>query len=261
MKIIEPMNEREEMLTATIEKVAIPSPDQPQAVPSPSATRRRWLAAAVLLAACGGFYALGLHRYLRWDYLRAHLDVWQAQVRQDPLPALLLFFIVYTAVTALSLPVATPLSLVAGVLFGRWLGTGVVSLASTLGATGAFLTSRYLLRDWVQRRFGTRLERLNQGVDKDGAYYLLTLRLVPVFPFFLINLGMGLTRMGVWRYTWVSLIGMLPGTFLYINAAWELGAVDSPKDVLSPSVLVSLALLGIVPLALRKLLPLLSRRK
>src|SRR6516165_1185380 len=193
-------------------------PAAPAAAPSRAATRTRWLAALILLAACTGFYALGLHHYLSLDYLRTKLDIWQAQVRHNPAPVLVLFIVVYTAVTGLSLPVATPLSLVAGALFGRWLGTGVVSLASTLGATGAFLTSRYLLRDWVQRRFGARLERLNQGIDQDGAYYLFTLRLVPVFPFFLINLGMGLTRMGVWRYAWVSLLGMLPGTFLYVNA-------------------------------------------
>ena len=219
------------------------------------------MAAAVLLAACGGFYALGLHRYLRWDYLRAHLDVWQAQVRQDPLPALLLFFIVYTAVTALSLPVATPLSLVAGVLFGRWLGTGVVSLASTLGATLAFLSSRYLLRDWVQHRFGARLRNLNEGVEKDGAYYLFTLRLVPAVPFFLINLGMGLTPMRARTFALVSWMGMLPGTFLYVYAGRELGRVQSPRDLVSPGVLIALALLGLVPLVFRKILQWVGRRR
>jgi uncharacterized membrane protein YdjX (TVP38/TMEM64 family) len=235
-----------------------------QPTPAPAASRstsgRRWLVALVLLAACVAFYALGWHHYLTLEYLRTKLDIWKAEVQQYPVTSVLLFFVVYAAITGLSLPVATPLSLVAGALFGRWLGTAVVSLASTLGATVAFLTSRYLLRDWVQRRFGARLESLNQGVDRDGAYYLFTLRLVPVFPFFLINLGMGLTRMGVWRYTWVSLLGMLPGTYLYVNAATELSNINTAKDVLSPSVLVSLALLGIVPLALRKLLPLLRRR-
>jgi hypothetical protein len=115
------------------------------------------------------------------------------------------------------------------------------------------LCSRYLFRDFVQRRFGQRLQALNEGVERDGAYYLFTLRLVPLFPFFLINLGMGLTRMRVWTFFWVSLLGMLPGTFLYVNAGRELARIDSPSDVLSWPLLVSLALLGIVPLVFRKL--------
>jgi uncharacterized membrane protein YdjX (TVP38/TMEM64 family) len=207
-----------------------------------------------LVLAVAGFYALRLHRYVSWDYLRGHLDLLQAHVQEHLLTALLLFLLLYVAVTALSLPVAAALSLAAGALFGRWLGTGVVSLAATLGATLAFLSSRYLFRAWVERRFGDGLARLDRGVERDGAYYLLTLRLVPLFPFFLVNLGMGLTRMRAWTFAWVSLVGMLPGTFLYVNAGTELGRLASPRDVLSPGLLVSLALLGVVPLALRLLL-------
>jgi uncharacterized membrane protein YdjX (TVP38/TMEM64 family) len=205
----------------------------------------------VLVLAVAGFYALGLHRYLTWDYLRSHLNLLQAQVQQHLLLALLLYFFVYVAVTALSLPAAAVLSLVAGALFGRWLGTGAVSLAATLGATLAFLSSRYVLRGWVRRHFGDRLAAINRGVERDGAYYLLTLRLVPGIPFFLINLGMGLTPMRPWTFAWVSLLGMLPGGFLYVNAGTALGHLDSPRAILSPGVLVSLALLGVVPLALR----------
>jgi uncharacterized membrane protein YdjX (TVP38/TMEM64 family) len=212
----------------------------------------RWALAASLILAFG-FYALALHRYFEWEYARSHLDIWQAQVQQHLLLALLLVFGVYLAATALSLPVAAVLTLLAGALFGRWLGTGVVSLASTLGATLAFLGSRYLFRDWVQRHFGERLHVLNEGVAKDGAYYLFTLRLVPAFPFFLVNLGMGLTPLRVRTFFWVSLLGMLPGTFLYVNAGKALGSIDSARDILSPGVLVSLALLGVVPLAIRKL--------
>jgi uncharacterized membrane protein YdjX (TVP38/TMEM64 family) len=213
----------------------------------------RWALAGGLVLAVVGFYALGLHHYLSWDYLRDHLDQAQAQVRQDLPLALLAFLLVYAAVTALSLPVATVITLLAGALFGRWLGTAVVSLASTLGAALAFLSSRYLLRDFVQRHLGGRLEALNRGVEKDGAYYLFTLRLVPAFPFFLVNLGMGLTPMRLWRYTWVSLLGMLPGTFVYVNAGTALAAIEEPQDVLSPAVLISLALLGLAPLGLRLL--------
>jgi uncharacterized membrane protein YdjX (TVP38/TMEM64 family) len=201
-----------------------------------------------------GFYALGLHRYFSWEYLHAHLDLLRDEKQQHLLLTLVLFILVYVSVTSLSLPVATALGLVAGALFGRLLGTGVVILAATLGATLAFLSSRYLFRDWVQRRFGSRLAAMNRGVEQDGAYYLLTLRLVPVFPFFLVNLGMGLTPLRARTFAWVSLLGMVPGTFLYVNAGAELGRIDSPQGILSPGVLIALALLGLVPLALRLVL-------
>jgi uncharacterized membrane protein YdjX (TVP38/TMEM64 family) len=226
----------------------------PATAPPRSSLRPRLLLVAGLALAVAAFYLFGLDRYLSWEYLRTHLDLLQHQVREHLLPALLLFFVVYTAVTALSLPAAAVLTLVAGALFGRWLGTGVVSLASTTGATLAFLTSRYVLRDFVQRRYAARLRGLNEGVEKDGAYYLFTLRLVPVFPFFLVNLGMGLTPIRLRTYVWVSWLGMLAGTFLYVNAGQELGRIDSSGDVFSPAVLVSFALLGIVPLVIRKLI-------
>jgi uncharacterized membrane protein YdjX (TVP38/TMEM64 family) len=231
-----------------------PAEDSPGARPRQRAWPR-WLLAALLVLGVAGFYSLGLHSYLSWDYLRAHLDALEARVNQHYLPALGLFFLAYVGVTALSLPAATVLSLAAGVLFGRWVGTGVVLLAATLGATLgatlAFLSSRYLFRDWVRRRFGARLAAVDAGVRRDGAYYLLTLRLVPAFPFFLVNLAMGLTAMRAWTFAWVSLVGMLPGTFLYVNTAATLRDIHSPGEILSPGVLVSLALLGVVPLALR----------
>lgn len=219
----------------------------------------RWLLAGLLVLAAAGFYALGLYRYLSWDYLRGNRDFLLEQVREHLVLALLLFFLGYVAVTALSLPAATGMSLAAGALFGLWLGTGLVSLAATLGATLAFLLSRYLFRDWVTRHFGVRVEPLNRGVDRDGAYFLFTLRLVPIFPFFLVNLGMGLTRLPVRTFFWVSLLGMLPATFVYVNAGTRLATLNSPRDVLSPSVLVSLALLGLVPLGLRQLMRTLAR--
>ena len=222
--------------------------------PNSSALWPRLLFALGILLAIGLFYALGLQRYVSWDYIRAHLDEWRADVDANLLLSLALFFVVYVVVTALSLPVALPLTLVGAALFGRWVGTGVISLASTLGATLAFLSSRYLLRDWVQRTFAARLEPLNRGVERDGAFYLFTLRLVPAVPFFLINLGMGLTPMRVSTYALVSWVGMLPGTFLYVNVGEELSTLESPSGLLSWQVLGSLALLGIVPLVIRKLL-------
>lgn len=230
-------------------------PNQPLASPPfKGAKWSRWGVAAVLVLAVVGFYILGLYRYFSWDFVRSNLDGWQAKVSENLVLSVMVFFLVYVTVTALSLPAAAILTMVAGALFGRWLGTGVVSIASTLGATLAFLGSRYVLRDWVQRKFGDRLAAINQGVEKDGAFYLFMLRLVPVVPFFLINLGMGLTPMRATTFAAVSWLGMLLGTFLYVNAGTELATLDSPADFLSWKVLGSLALLGIVPLAVRKLI-------
>jgi uncharacterized membrane protein YdjX (TVP38/TMEM64 family) len=167
--------------------------------------------------------------------------------------AVLTFLGAYVAITALSLPFAAILSLVAGALFDLVLGTAVVSLASTLGATLAMLSARYLLRDLVQRRYGRRLEALQQGVARDGGYYLFTLRLVPLFPFWLINLGMGLTRMPARTFAAVSWLGMLPATVVYVNAGTEISRIDSPQKVFSPGLWLALALLGLLPLVLRKL--------
>src|SRR5262249_27240038 len=143
----------------------------------------RWALAALLLLAVVAFYALGLNRYLTWDAVRANLASWKEQVEEHLLLSLAVYFCVYVSVTALSLPIGAPLSLVSGALFGRWIGTAVVSLAATLGATLAFLSSRYLFRDWVRCRLGARLAPINRGVERDGVFYLLTLRLLPVVPF------------------------------------------------------------------------------
>ncbi len=214
---------------------------------------------AGIAAALAAFYASGLKERLSGEELLGHLDAYRARVDANPVPAVLVFFGVYVAVTALSLPVAAWLSMLAGALFGLWLGSGVVLLAATLGATLAFLGSRYLLRGWVQRRFGGRLAALNAGVEREGAYYLFTLRLIPLFPFWLINLGMGLTPMRAGTFAAVSLVGMLPGTVLYVYTGRALGSIRSPRDVLSLPVLGSFALLGVLPLVLRKALPYLRR--
>jgi uncharacterized membrane protein YdjX (TVP38/TMEM64 family) len=226
----------------------------PEPAARPTRLWPRLLLAAVLVGAVVAFYALGLHRYLSWEAIRANVKAWKDQTDEHLPLALLLFFVVYVAVTALSLPVAAWLTLLAGALFGRWLGTAVVSAASTLGATLAFLSSRYLLRDWMQRRFGRRLGPINRGVERDGAYYLFTLRLVPAVPFFLINLGMGLTPMRVGTFALVSWAGMLLGTFLYVNAGTALASLDSPSSILDVKVVASLVALGLVPLLLRLLM-------
>jgi uncharacterized membrane protein YdjX (TVP38/TMEM64 family) len=183
--------------------------------------------------------------------VRSNLDEFNRWVSDHYALAIIVFFLLYCVITGLSLPVAPILSLLAGALFGRVVGTGLVLLAATAGATLAFLSSRFLLRDWVQHKLGSRLEAFNGGVERDGAFYLFTLRLVPLFPFFLINLGMGLTPMRTWTYFWVSLIGMLPGTFLYVNAGRALATLESPRDIVSVEIVVSLVLLGGVPLLIR----------
>ena len=227
--------------------------DEGARAPAASRLWPRVLLAALLVALVAALYLLDLQHFV-WDYFRAHRDQLRNLVNEHLVAAVLLYFLVYTVYTSLSLPGAAPLTLVGGLLFGRWLGTAVVSAASTCGATLAFLTSRYLFRDLVQRRLGPRLRQFDDGLERDGAYYLLTLRLVVVLPFFLVNLGMGLTKIRLRTYVLVSWLGMLPGTLLYINAGQALGDVDSPGDLLSWPVVLSLALLGAVPLAVRLLL-------
>ena len=229
----------------------------PEGEPVDAAPKRswlRWLGLAILTTFVGAFYAFGLQEYFSFDRIRSNIGNFKAEVDDNLLLAVVVFFFLYTIMTALSVPAAWILTLVAGALFGRALGTGVALLAATVGATLAFLSSRFLLGEWVQSRLGNRLQAFNQGVEKDGAFYLFSLRLVPLFPFFLINLGMGLTPIRTWTYFWVSLLGMLPGSFLYVNAGHQLATLESARDILSPSVIVSLVLLGIAPLVFRKIM-------
>jgi pyruvate/2-oxoglutarate dehydrogenase complex dihydrolipoamide dehydrogenase (E3) component/uncharacterized membrane protein YdjX (TVP38/TMEM64 family) len=171
------------------------------------------------------------------------------------------FFLVYVLTTALSFPGAVILTLAAGAVFGLWPGLLLVSFASSMGATLAFLGARYLLRDWVQERFGKRLEAVDRGIEKDGIFYLLTLRLNPAVPFFLVNLGMGLTRVRAGTYYIVSQIGMLPGTFVYVNAGTQLGGIESLGDIASPGLIGSLVLLSLFPLAAKFVVGWLRKRR
>jgi pyruvate/2-oxoglutarate dehydrogenase complex dihydrolipoamide dehydrogenase (E3) component/uncharacterized membrane protein YdjX (TVP38/TMEM64 family) len=198
---------------------------------------------------------------LTLDNLKASRDALQAQVQAQPLLAAALFFVVYVAAAALSIPGAVILTLAAGALFGLGWGLLLVSFASSVGALLAFLVARYLLRDTIQARFGKALAPINEGVKKDGTFYLLTLRLVPVFPFWLINLLLGLTPMGAGRFYLVSQIGMLAGTAVYVNAGTQLAAIQSPGDILSPGLLGSFVLLGLFPLLAKAGVAWLERRK
>jgi uncharacterized membrane protein YdjX (TVP38/TMEM64 family) len=168
--------------------------------------------------------------------------------------------IIYIATTSLSLPGATVLTLAGGALFGLIEGTIIVSFASTIGATLACFVSRFMLREWVQNKFRDKLSAINKGIAEEGAFYLFTLRLIPAFPFFMINLVMGLTKMPLATYYWVSQLGMLPGTMVYVNAGKELSKIESLSGILSPGLIFSFALLGLFPLGVKKLLGLYRSR-
>jgi len=222
---------------------------------------KRWIVVIALAAVAGAYYWFDLGSYLSLDFVKsrqAELDAWRAS---RPVAAAAAFFLVYVAVTAVSLPGATIMTLAAGAIFGLGWGLLIVSFASTIGATLAFLASRTLFRGWVQARFGDRLRAVNAGVERDGAFYLFTLRLVPAFPFFLINLAMGLTPIRASTFYWVSQVGMLAGTVVYVNAGTQLAQVDSLAGIASPGLLGSFALLGVFPLVARKALDFFQARR
>ncbi|MFI8480170.1 FAD-dependent oxidoreductase [Pseudomonas sp. NPDC078700] len=222
---------------------------------------RKILLMGVILALLGSFFVFDLGQYLNLEALKAQQASLNAQVSAQPLLAAGVFFVIYVTVTALSLPGAALMTLLGGALFGLGEGLLLVSFASVMGATLAMLSSRFLLRDWVQKRFGKRLASIDQGVEREGAFYLFALRLVPLFPFFLINLAMGLTRLPVRTFWWVSQLGMLPGTLVYVNAGRELGQLESLSGILSPGLIGAFVLLGIFPIIARKLLGLIQARR
>jgi pyruvate/2-oxoglutarate dehydrogenase complex dihydrolipoamide dehydrogenase (E3) component/uncharacterized membrane protein YdjX (TVP38/TMEM64 family) len=217
------------------------------------------LAAVVALVVL--YFALDLGRFFSLDALKAQQAALDAYRQSHPWLTAGIYFVIYVAVTALSLPGAAIMTLAGGAVFGLLWGTVIVSFASSLGATLAFLASRFLLRDWVQARFGDRLRAINAGVEKEGGFYLFTLRLVPVFPFFLINLLMGLTSMRAATFYWVSQLGMLAGTLVYVNAGTQLAGISSLRGILSPGLIASFALLGIFPLIAKKIVDAIKARK
>jgi len=200
------------------------------------------------------FRYFDLGAYLSLAYLKASQAKFQALYLQNRGLVIAGYMGIYIAVTAMSLPGAAILSLAGGGLFGLAVGTVIVSFASTIGATLACLVSRFLLREWVQEKFGDRLTTINNGVEQEGAFYLFSLRLVPIFPFFIINLLMGLTRMRLFTFFWVSQIGMLAGTMVFVNAGKELAKIDSLSGIVSPGLLISFAGLGLFPIAVKRLL-------
>ena len=215
-------------------------------------------AAAALIAV---FFALDLGQYFRLEYFKSQQAAIDLFYRANPLLTALGFFALYVVVTAVSLPVAAILSLAVGAIFGLAWGTLIVSFASSLGATLAFLASRFLFRDLIRRKFGDKLGAIDAGVKKEGGFYLFTLRLVPAFPFFVVNLALGLTSMKTWTFYWVSQLGMLAGTVVYVNAGTQIAAIDAPGDILSAGLIGSFVLLGIFPLAAKKIVDMAKARK
>ena len=215
----------------------------------------------VIALAIAAWFKFDLGVYLQFDTLQQRVGELRAWYDANPALAGVLYFALYVAVTALSVPGAAIMTLAGGALFGFWYALLLVSFASSIGATLAFLVSRLLLRDWVQARFGRQLRSFNAGFEKDGAFYLFSLRLVPLFPFFVINLLMGLLPIRPWRYYWVSQLGMLPATAAYVNAGTRLGELDSTAGIISPALLLSFVLLAVFPLLAKWLLAYIQARR
>lgn len=217
-------------------------------------SRQKWLVLGLILALVGLYFGFDLNHYFDLDYLKSKQAGITQFYSQHPWWSAFLYFSMYIVITAFSLPGAALLTLAAGAVFGLALGVALVSFASTIGATLAFLVARYLLRELVQQRFSARLRTINAGMEREGALYLLTLRLVPIFPFFMINLLMGLTRLRTSTYYWVSQLGMFPATVVYVNAGTQLGQIETLRGILSPGVIGSFVLLGVFPWVARWLI-------
>jgi pyruvate/2-oxoglutarate dehydrogenase complex dihydrolipoamide dehydrogenase (E3) component/uncharacterized membrane protein YdjX (TVP38/TMEM64 family) len=228
----------------------------------PSAGRVRLVVLLVIVLALAAFFAAGAQRYFTFEHLKAQQAAIDAYYHAHPWRTALGYFALYVTLTGLSLAgAATVLTLVAGAIFGVVWGTVIVSFAASIGATIAFLASRLVLRDWVQSRFGRTLEAINRGVEREGGFYLFTLRLIPAVPYFAINLAMGLTPMRTWTFYWVSQLGMLAGTIVYVNAGTQLARIESPRGIVSWQLFGALVLLGAFPLVAKKLLDAVKARR
>ena len=207
------------------------------------------------------FFAFDLGQYLTLDYIKAQQQALDQYYVENRVMALIVFFVLYVVITGASLPGAAVLTLAGGAIFGLVTGVVLISFASTIGASIAFLVSRYLFRDSVQSRFGSSLKSINDGIDKDGPFYLFALRLVPAFPFFVINLVMGLTRLRLWTFFWVSQLGMFSGTVVYVNAGTQLAQIESASGIFNTGIVLSFVLLAMLPFIGRKIVAIIASRK
>ncbi|MEL7797923.1 FAD-dependent oxidoreductase [Idiomarina loihiensis] len=222
---------------------------------------KKVLLLAVIAALFVATFSFDLTSYLSLDFLKEQQQQLNALFTNDPIAVFVIYFTIYVVSTALSLPGATVLTLGAGAIFGLGWGLLLASFAASLGATLAFLSSRFILRDWVHSKVGDRLDSINRGVERDGAFYLFGLRLVPVFPFFVINLAMGLVSIKTWTFYWVSQVGMLLGTAVYVNAGTQIAQINSVGDIISADLIGAFALLGLTPLIAKFILNVVKRRK
>ncbi len=220
----------------------------------PNNVKKKLLILAGVLALIVIFKVLNIGQYLNLAYLKESQATFSGYYHEHQVLTIVSYMLIYITATALSLPGAVILTLAGGALFGLVTGTIIISFASTIGATLACVVSRYLLQGWVQDKFDDKLTKINKGMEEEGPFYLFTLRLVPLFPFFIINLVMGLTKIPIKTFYWVSQIGMLPATLVYVNAGRELAKIDSLSGILSPGLLFSFVLLGIFPLVAKKIL-------
>lgn len=223
--------------------------------------RSKLLLILIIAAIVGIFLGFDGHKLLTLENLQSHQESIGQWIDENLVLAVGGYAAIYIVVTALSLPGATIMTLAGGAFFGNLYGLAAVSIASTIGASLAFLVARFLMRDTLRRRYGETVAKMDRGIEKDGAFYLATLRLVPMFPFFLINLAMGLTAMKLRTYALVSWIAMLPGTFVYVNAGTQLGKIQSTGDIVSADLLLSFALLGLFPLIAKFVVGFIRRRK
>lgn len=222
---------------------------------------KKFAIVVVLISLIAVFTIFNLGDYFSLSYLKESKKSFEIMYAEHRLSVIFGYMVIYIVVTSLSLPGGVVMGLAAGALFGLLTGTIAVSFASTIGATLACLVSRFILRDWLQGKFGDKLKTVNEGIAKEGTFYLFTLRLIPFFPFWLINLVMGLTKMPLRTFYWVSQIGMLPGTIVFVNAGKEIAKIDSLSDIFSPGLILSFAILGLFPITAKKLLSLYKSHK
>lgn len=220
---------------------------------------KKMLILCLIVIAMGAFFYFDLGQWLTLNQLKAQQSTLEAYRVNNPILVPIIYISLYIIVTAFSLPGATIMTLSGGAIFGVFWGTVFANISATIGATIAFLISRFVMGTWVQKQFGDRMTPINKGIEQDGAFYLFSLRLVPLFPFFIINVVMGLTKIKPFTFFWVSSIGMIAGSAVYANAGTQLAKLESLSDIASPSLLISFALLGLFPLITAKALGLLKR--
>jgi len=223
--------------------------------------RSRLVVLLLVVAAIAAFFASGAHRYFTFEHIKAEQGRLAARFHAQPAATVAVFLAVYIGVAALALPGAALLTLAAGGIFGFVWGVVIVSFASSIGATLSFLLCRFVMRDWVRQRYASRLQAVDRGIEREGAFYLFTLRLIPAAPFFVVNVLMGLTGLRTWTFYWVSQLGMLAGTIVYVNAGTQLAAIDSPRGILSPALIGAFLLLGFFPLVAKKTIEAVKARR